>query len=383
MSENIHHISYHGKEITLIATAHVSKESAELVKATIDELQPDSVCIELDQQRYQSLKNKTGWEATDISKVIKEGKFLYLIVNTVLSSYQRKIAEQLNTQPGQEMIEAIEAAQRINANLVLADRDIQLTFKRLWRMLTMKEKFRLLSAFLADDNADSIDEQDIDALLKSASIEDSISSLDASLPIVSQVILHERNLYLAEKIKNAPGTKVVAVIGAAHLPGVMAAIPQTIDISSLSQLPEKSRLSGWWKWLLPLAIVLLLLPAFIDGFQQGFTQLGIWALYNSSFAAFFTLLAGAHPLSILTAFVTAPFSALHPLVACGWFVALVEVKFKKPTVKDAQTILDDINSVKGWFKNRLLRILLCLLMANLGSLLGTLASSFQLFHNVF
>ena len=120
--EHITRVQYQDKELILIATAHVSKASAELVKEVIDREQPDSICVELDEDRYNNIKNPKGWSDTDLTKVIKDGKVGFMLANLVLGSYQKKLAKQLDTNVGQEMIQGIRSAEETGAELVLADR---------------------------------------------------------------------------------------------------------------------------------------------------------------------------------------------------------------------------------------------------------------------
>lgn len=382
MQHNIHTVTYNEKTITIVATAHVSKESAQLVKDTIELIEPDSICIELDSDRYASITSKKKWEDTNIRNVIKEKKVLYLIINVILSSYQKKMAKQTDSPVGQEMIVGIEESKRLNAHLTLADRNIQLTFKRIWALLTFKEKLKLFWMLLFSKKESEIDETAIAELLTDTSIENSISSLKTEFPTVGQVLLDERDQYLAYKIKNSPGNKIVAILGAAHVPGVKKEIFKDQNINELTYIPVKKR-SKYYKWIIPGLIILLFVYALYSNIDKGLVQIGTWMIYNSSFAALFTALSLAHPVSILIAFISAPFSAIHPLVACGWFVALYEAKVKKPTVKDAQSITEDISSVKGFFSNRITRILFSMLMANLGSIVGTLISSLDLVKNLF
>lgn len=372
--QNITRLAYHDKEIILIATAHVSKESAELVKTVIEAEQPDSVCIELDEARYQNMQNPQAWENTDLVKIIKTKKVGFLAANLFLGSYQKQIAKKLNVQVGGEMKQGIESAEEIGANLVLADRDIQATFLRIWRSLSFWEKSKLLTGLLFsfdDDDIDDISDQDLQEMLKEDMLGSVLSDMRDQFPKIGQILVSERDQYLAAKIKDAPGQKVVAVLGGAHVPGVKEEIYKTQDIESISIVPPKSRWSGLAGWIIPAALILLLVYAFAGGVQAGLQQLSVWVLWTSVLAAVFTALSLAHPLSILTSFVAAPFTTLHPLLACGWFTGLVEAVIKKPTVADVQNVSQDIFSIKGFYRNRLLRTLLVIFMANLGASLGT------------
>ncbi|MCX7771828.1 MAG: TraB/GumN family protein [Clostridia bacterium] len=385
MSENnVTRLIYQGKEIILIATAHVSKESAELVKQIIAEERPDSVCVELDEQRYQNIQNPKAWENTDIVKVIKSKKVGFLIASLFLSSYQKKIAKELNTVVGGEMIQGIESAKEIGASLVLADRNIQTTFIRIWRKLSFREKTKLFFSLIFSFGEDAkVSDQDLKDLLQEDILESVLAGIRKQFPKVGEILISERDKYLASKIKDAPGGKVVAVLGGAHVPGVKREIYQTQDIENISIVPPPSRFSKIAGWIIPAAIMGLFIYGFILNFQTGLQQLSSWVLWTGALAALFTAISLGHPLSILASFVVAPITTLHPLLACGWFTGLVEATVKKPTVQDVYNIQTDIFSLKGFFKNRFLKTLLIIFMANIGGSIGTLIAGMDIVKNLF
>jgi pheromone shutdown-related protein TraB len=384
MENNVTRLDYEGKNIILIATAHVSEQSAELVKKVIGEEKPDSVCIELDEGRYQSIINPKAWESTDIVQVIKGKKVGFMMANLFLSSYQKKIARQLNVSVGQEMLQGIESAKETGAELVLADRKIQITFQRIWRKLGLWGKLKLIFGLLfsfADDS--KVSDEDINELLKKDILESAISEIRNEFPVVGDVLISERDQYLAYNIREAPGKKVVAVLGGAHVPGVKEEIFKAQDISKLTEVSKGSPVFKIIAWAIPVAIVGLFVYGFVTNIQTGLEQLSVWFLWNSLFAGLFTLLAFGHPLSILTSVVAAPFTSLNPLVACGWFTGIVEATIRKPTVKDVNNIPEDIFSLKGFFKNRFLRVFLIIVMANLGSSLGTFIAGADIIQRLF
>ncbi len=381
---NITKLNYQGKEIILIATAHVSKESVELVRRVIEEEKPDSVCIELDEGRYRNIQDPKAWENTDIVKVIKSNRVGFLLVNLALSSYQKKLAKQLGTAVGGEMIQGIESAKEVGATLVLADRDIQTTFLRIWRKLSLWEKGKLLASLLFSSDEDKeISEKDLQELMQSDMLETVLAGIRKQFPKIAEILINERDQYLASKIKTAPGLKVVAVLGGAHVPGVKEEIANEQDIASISVVPPKSRFSKIAGWIIPACILALIAYAFAVNFQTGLQQLSAWVLWTGILAAIFTALALGHPLSILTAFVAAPLTTIHPLLACGWFTGLVEAALKKPTVQDVHNIPSDIFSFKGFFKNRFLKILLVVIMTNIGASIGTFVAGTDMIRNLF
>lgn len=383
MAENIINLKYKEKNIILIPTAHVSVESVKLVKDTIDEFNPDSICVELDEGRYNNIINSKAWKNTNIIDIIKQKKVTLLIANLILSAYQANIAKKLKTKPGAEMMQGINSANELNKNLVLADRDIQITFKRIWRKMKFLEKYKLIFSFVfSKDEEENISEEDLEELIKRENLENVIIDMGKEYPQIAKVLLHERDKYLAYKIKNAPGEKIIAILGAAHSLGVEKEIYNNYDIDELNKIPEKSRFSKILPWLIPVAIISLIIYGFTKNINTGFDQIKSWFLYNSVLAGLFTAIVLGHPLSILTAFIAAPFTSLNPFLACGWFAGLVEATIRKPTVEDVNNIPRDIFRVKGILTNRFLKALLIVIAANLGSSIGTIIAGTSIIKNI-
>lgn len=381
---NVTKLAYQDKEIIIIATAHVSAQSVELVQKVIEEEKPDSVCIELDDGRYQNIQNPQKWENTDIVKVIKSNKVGFLLVNLALSSYQKRIAKQLSVNVGGEMIQAIESAKNTGASIVLADRDIQTTFLRIWRKLNLWEKAKLIISLIFSFEGDNkISEQDLNELMKSDILETVMVGIKKQYPKIGEILISERDMFLAAKIKEASGPKVVAVLGAAHVPGVKEEIYKEQDLQEIGTVPSKGRFSKVAGWIIPIILVGLFTYAFAINIQTGIQQLSVWVLWTGVLAALFTTLSLGHPLSILTSFVAAPLTTIHPLLACGWFTGLVEAAIKKPTVQDVHNIQSDIFSFKGFFKNRFLKIILVVMMANIGASIGTIVAGTNIIKNIF
>jgi pheromone shutdown-related protein TraB len=384
MEDNIVKLKYQDKEIILIATAHVSKQSAELVRKVIDEEKPDSICIELDEGRYQNLQNPKAWENTDILKVIKSKKVGFLVANLVLGSFQKKIARQLGTVVGQEMIQGIKSSQETGAKLVLADREIKTTFLRIWRKLGLWEKCKLFFSLLFSfDEEIEISSEDVNDLLKDETLESLISDMRKKFPVIGEILISERDQYLAYKIKAAPGKKVVAILGGAHVPGVKEEIYKSQDISKITDVPRGSPVFKIIGWIIPTIIAGLFIYGFAINVQTGLQQLSVWVLWNSALAGLFTALALGHPLSILTALVTAPFTSMNPFLACGWLAGIVEASIRKPTVQDINNLQQDILSFKGFFRNRFLKAIIVVVMANIGSTIGTFVAGTNIIRNLF
>ncbi|MGP4071196.1 TraB/GumN family protein [Piscibacillus sp. B03] len=370
--ENITRLELDGKEVILIGTAHVSKQSAEQVKEVIDAEQPDSVCVELDQQRYQSIKEGNKWKNMDIFKVIKEKKATMLLMNMMISSFQSRMAKQFGINPGQEMIQGIDSAVEHDAELVLADRNIQITFSRIWRNLGFMGKVKLLMSIVYGIfSDDDISEEDLERMKSQDMLDTVLQEFSESFPQLKTPLIDERDQYLAQKIRSAKGDKVVAVLGAAHVPGVKKEIYREHDLKKLTKVPPKSKKPKVIAWAIPLIILSIIAYTFINNPSAGTYQAISWILWNGSLSAIGVAVAMGHPLAILTAFLVAPISSLNPLLAAGWFAGFVQAFVRKPNVSDFEKLSEDVHTVKGFWNNKVTRILLIVVMANIGSSLGT------------
>lgn len=371
--ENITRIHLDNKEYILIGTAHVSKQSAEQVKDVIERENPDSVCVELDEQRYQSITNENKWKEMDIFKIIKEKKATLLLMNLAISSFQRRMAKQFGINPGQEMIQGIQSAEESGAELVLADRNIQITFNRIWRNLGWKGKAMLLTQVVASIfSRESISEEELEKMKSQDMIDSMLEDFTEHFPRLKEPLIDERDQYLAQKIKDASGDKIVAVLGAAHVPGITMEIHKDHNLQRLTKIPPKSKAPKIIGWSIPIIILGIILYTFLSNPSAGLQQTLSWILWNGSFSAIGTLLAFGHPLAILTAFFAAPLTSLNPLLAAGWFAGFVQAYFKRPNVKDFETLAEDVFSVKGFWHNKVTRVLLVVVLANIGSSIGTL-----------
>lgn len=374
MSEgNITRLNIDDKEIILIGTAHVSKKSAEQVKEIIEAEKPDTVCIELDQQRYKSVTEGQKWKDMDIISVIKQKKATLLLVNLMMSSFQKRMAKQFGINPGQEMIQAINSAKDVDAEIVLADRDIQITFQRVWRGIGIWGKMKLMTELVYSMFTDEeISEEELEKLKTEDILTSMLNELKDSFPKLKNALIDERDKYLSHKIKNAPGEKIVAVLGAGHVPGIKEEIKKEQNIKKLSTIPPKSKANKSIKWIIPAIIIAIILFTFYNNKGMALDQMIGWILWNGSLSALGAVIALAHPLSIATAFIVAPISSLNPLLAAGWFVGLVETFMRKPKVQDFENLSEDINSVKGFWRNKITHILLVVVLANIGSVVGTM-----------
>ncbi|MGD2125254.1 MAG: TraB/GumN family protein [Desulfobacteraceae bacterium] len=371
--QNIHRLISEGKEIILIGTAHISKESTDLVRHLIEEERPETVCVELCQSRYESITQRKQWQNTDLLKVIKEKKAFLLLSNLMLASFQKRLGDKLGIKPGEEMIQAIQAAEAAGAGLHLADREIRITLSRTWRLMGLWTKIKLLAQFLTSlGEMDGIKQEDIEALKKRDVLETLLTEIGESLPELRRILIDERDQYLAHKIRTAPGKKIVAVIGAGHIPGVQSYWEKRVDIESLEQMPPRGKLSTVLKWGIPALIIGLIIAGFFTaGKVKAAHMIKWWFLANATLAGVGAGIALGHPLTILSAIVASPLTSLNPMIAAGWVAGLVEVIMGRPKVKDFERLPEDISSLKGFWRNKITRILMVVVFTNLGSSLGT------------
>lgn len=372
--ENVDRLNLDGRDIYLVGTAHVSKASTDLVEEVIRDIKPDSVVVELCESRYKSLKNPEIWKKTDIVSVIKEGRAYVLFAQLLLASYQKRIGAELNIKPGAEMMKAIETAEEEGAATVLGDREIKTTLKRMWSYLGFWSFLKLLvSAVASIFDSSKLKEEEIEKLKSADALDTLLSEFSSSLPDVRNALIDERDIYLSSKIKDAPGKKIVAVVGAGHVPGIKKWIFETVDISHLDEIPPPSISRRIAAWFFPVLIVALLIGGFFySGTSTSLEMIESWIWITGLFASFGALLSLAHPLTIFTAFITAPFATIHPLIATGWFAGLVEAIIRKPRVSDFETISEDIGSFRGIYRNRVSRVLLVIVTTNIFAALGTL-----------
>jgi len=371
-----HRLQVDDKEIILIGTAHVSKESAELVREVIETEKPDTVCVELCPSRYQSIRQKANWQEMNIIRVIKEKKAFLLLSNLLLASFQKRIAAKLDIKPGAEMITAIETAEAHGAHVHLADRDIRVTLSRTWRVMGLWDKLKILFQLaLSLGEVDEISEQDVEAMKQEDMLQLLLADVGKSLPVLKDILIDERDRYLAQKIKTAPGQKIVAVVGAGHVPGIKQHWSEDIDLAALEKIPPTRLLGTFFKWGLPLAILALVTAGFFfGGAAAGKDMITWWILANGIMAGLGAIIAWAHPLTVLSSVMAAPLTSLNPMIAAGWVSGLVEAFSRKPKVKDLESLPDDILSIKGFWKNKVTRILLVVVFTNLGSSIGTLVA---------
>jgi pheromone shutdown-related protein TraB len=372
-TDPIHRLTCDDKEILLVGTAHVSKQSVELVQSVIEQEKPDTVCVELCAGRFQTLRQNENWQQMDIVRVIKEKKAFLLFSNLILASFQKRLAAKLDIRPGQEMIQAIESAERIGAGIHLADRDVRITLARTWRRMGWWTRIKLIfQLLLSFGQAEEIDAEEVERLKQQDVLESVLAEVGRSMPEVRHTLIDERDQYLAAKIRSAPGRKIVAVVGAGHVPGIIANWNELIALDRLDVVPPKGRWGVVVPWLIPVIFVSLLIFGFYKGGKDVGTDMVLWWIgANGLLAGLGALAALAHPLTILSSVVAAPLTSLNPMIAAGWVSGLVEALSRKPQVRDFEHLQEDIQTMRGFWHNKVTRILLVVVFTNLGSVIGT------------
>jgi pheromone shutdown-related protein TraB len=370
-------LSYQGKTLHLLGTAHVSKKSVEEVESLIEAVKPDTVCVELCASRLAALSDVDRWKKLDIFEVFKEGKSLFLLANLAVGAYQRRLGQELGVMPGQELLTGVEAAKRSGAGLVLADREVNITLKRTWGRLSLWKKSQLLSAIIGSlferspRHGEEVTAQTIEALKDKANLSNMMEDFAKALPEVKAPLIDERDLYLISNVREAPGETVVAVVGAGHVAGMTRHLETPVDRAALDELPRPSWWSGLLKWLIPAILV----GTFILGLYNTdggalSDMLLAWILPTALFSGVATLLVGGRWQSILTALLCSPITTIHPLVASGMIVGPVEAWARRPSVQDLENIHRDVQSIRGFFRNRFTRTLIVTVAATLGSAIG-------------
>jgi pheromone shutdown-related protein TraB len=377
LPERVSHVQADGKDVYLVGTAHLSQESVQDVRTTIEQVHPQTICVELCKSRYQAITQAGAWSKMDIFKVIRQKKAAFLLAQLIMTSFYRRLGQKLGIQPGAEMIEGIHMAEQIHAELVLADRDIEITLKRVWGYLGFWSKLKLamqitLGIFVTDE----IDADTIEVLKQKDQLESVMAEFAGKFPEIKKRLIDERDTYLAQKIRGAAGPTVVAVVGAGHVSGIKEQIQQEHDLQELTTLPPKSIWPKLIGWGVPLLIVALLVYGFTKGTAHGFENVYIWILVTGGLSAIGAALALAHPLAIASAFLAAPITTLHPLLAAGWVAGLVQAFIKRPKVSDLESLPDAIATIKGFWTNPVTRILLVVALANLGGAIGTYVAGF-------
>ena len=385
--EDVTLINLGDKTILLVGTAHISQQSTDLVTRVIEQERPDAVCVELDEKRYTALSRQNNWENLDLKQVVRNKQLATLMVNLILAAYQKKLGGQLGIKPGAELLAAARTAEQMGVPIALCDRDVRVTLRRAWHATSFLKKGYLLATLLTSlFDKTELDEKKLAEMRRKDVLSELINELGTALPHTKEVLIDERDIFMAEKIKSTPGQRLVAVVGAGHVEGIKRVISQDNSrlIETISLVPPVGRLWKILRWLVPGLIVLSLI---LIGVRQGaaeFTANAVyWIMAHGIPSAVGALIALAHPATIVSAFAASPVTSLSPLIGAGYVCAFIQVMTCPPVVKEFEVVSKDIATFKGWWHNKLLRIFLVFLLTTAGSSLGTWIGGYRVFNSLF
>ena len=376
-----------GREFILVGTAHVSRESTALVRAVIERERPDTVCVELDRQRYEALSQKRSWEALDLRQIIRKQQLAALLANLVLASYQKKLGGALGVQPGAELIEATRVADELGIRVELCDRDVRITLRRAWASTSLWKKAMLLATLLTSIfDRPEISEEELRKLREQDVLSELMRELGEAMPGLKRVLIDERDVFLTQKMKEAPGRRILAVIGAGHVAGIRRALvaPGSADLEEINRIPPMRPVLKWVGW----GVHGLILGALVViGLRRGVDVAGenllIWIVANGVPSTLGALIALAHPATVIAAFFVAPVTSLIPVIGAGYVLAFLQAYLAPPLVSEFESVTDDVTSPRRWWSNRLLRIMLVFVFTTLGSLIGTYVGGYAIVSNLF
>ena len=364
------------KEIILVGTAHISRESITLVEETIEKESPDIIGVELDHGRLQQLLSGKKWGETNIVEIVKTGKTYLFLLNILLANLQKQLGAQVGVQPGAEMLAAIKKASEKKVPIQLLDRDVRVTLKRAFNAMKFTEKAKLGWSILAGffGQGEKITVAKIEEMKQEDLLNKLMKELGKQMPSMKKVLVDERDEYICEMIRQSPGKKILAVVGAGHLEGIEEHLKEKkkVNLAALNTTPKKK---NYWKliaYALPLIFFVFIGYAiYAKGVEATLSLLVIWIIATGGLSAIGALIARAHPLSILTAFVAAPITTLHPALAAGWFAALAEARFNPPRVMDFES-LSNVGSIGGFYKNKVTHVLIVAALTNIGATIGVI-----------
>lgn len=388
VSSLLRSVEVNGTTVTLLGTAHVSRSSAEQVATELDSKAYQAVAVELCPSRYEALTEPDRLAELDLMQVLRSGKAAMVMANLAMAAYQQRLGEQLGIEPGAEMRTAVDQAEVHGIPVVLIDREIGTTLKRTSRSLSWWRRGVLFTGLIGSlVSRDEVSEEDIEHLKEGDVLETTFAEFAHDRNDLYQPLIAERDRYMAAKLRAAvmaePGRPILAVVGAGHLNGIERHLGDTgapADIiRDLDRVPAKAR----WPRTIPWVIVALVLSGFVIGFSRnpelGWQLIRDWVLINGGLSALGALLAAAHPLTVLTAFVAAPLTSLNPTIGAGMVTAAAELWLRRPRVGDFARLRQDTTRLRGWWQNRVSRTLLVFLFSTLGSALGTYVAGFLIF----
>jgi len=386
-SSDIHRIQVGEREFILVGTAHISQESVDLVREVIASERPDTVCIELDSQRFDALRHEKRWESLDLREIIRTRQLAQLIASLMLSSYQRRLGLQLGVTPGSELLEAAKAAEDQGIPIELCDRDVRITLRRAWAAVPWWRKAVLLATIGASAfDTPELSEEELRRIRQRDVLSELMRELGEAMPALKRVLIDERDSFLAERIRRVTGDRVVAVVGAGHVEGMLKALrdDREVDLETINQLPTASQGWKWLGWGIP-AVILgsITWIGITRGAEAAGSNALYWFLANAIPTGIGGLLALGHPATVVGAALAAPFTSLTPLIGAGYVAAFIQAWICPPVVRDFQSVGDDVSQWRRWWSSRLLRIFLVFALTTFGSVIGTWVGGIEVISNLF
>ncbi len=385
-------VHVNGAAITLVGTAHVSRKSVELVEEMVRNGEYDRIAIELCPPRFQNLVQKSMWKNLNIYQILRQGKGTLLLVNLALSAYQKRLADKIGVEPGQEMIKAIELSAEYNLPLEVIDRDITTTLQRMYNSVSFWQKLKLFSSLIASIFiGEEITEQQIEDLKEGDMLHSLVEEFGEVLPSVKKVLIDERDLFMVGKLiemtQSPNGPKnILAMVGAGHLIGMLPAFDDPPDQETLTELdvkPPPSKKGYYFGWGLGLFILSMFGVGYMRSPELGTELVLQWIVINGGLSALGAAIAFAHPVSIMAAFLAAPLTSLNPTIGAGMVVGIVESYIRKPKVADFEAMREDIAHFSKWWKNGVIRVFLIFFFANIGSMVGTFLAGSTIVYKIF
>jgi len=379
-------------EYVLLGTAHVSRVSADAVRAMLERESFDAVAVELCEPRYQSIRDPEAFRRLDLFQVIRQGKVGLVAANLALSAFQRRLAEQFGIEPGAEMKAAIDGADARSLPIWLVDREIGITLKRAYHSVGFLDRMSIVGGLGASVlTREDVSEDEIEKLKEGDLLGSMFNEFARESPQLYDALIGERDRYMVARLREQASAgsarRVLVVIGAGHLAGMQRELASQNDIprplvEKLSKVPPPAR---WPKWL-AIAVFVVIAGAigfaFTRGARAGADALLAWTLFTGGFAALGAIAALAHPLSVIVAFIAAPLKPFRPGVPASAFSAGLEAWLRKPRVADFDSLRDDVAHWSGWWKNRIARTLLNFMFVTLGTLIGEYVAGFHIIKNL-
>ncbi len=382
-------VEVEGRRVTVLGTAHVSRASAETVEAELATGKYDAVAVELCPSRYQTLRDPDRLARMNLLQVVRQGKAPMVMASLALSAYQQRLAEQFGIEPGMEMRVALESADAHELPIELVDRELGVTLKRIYRGVSLWRRWTLLVGLIGSVmSRQQVSEEEIERLKEGDLLETTFSQFADQAKDLFRPLIDERDQYMTAKLRDLLAQKdyqhLFVIVGAGHLAGMRRYLleqhaPPATVITSLDESPPPRR----WPRLIPWLIVGLIVLGFVIGFQRspemGWAMVRDWVLINGGLSALGALIAMAHPLTILTAFIAAPLTSLNPMIGAGVVTGASELMLRKPSVDDFAALRHDTTHLRGWWRNRVAHVLVVFFLSTMGSALGTYIAGYMIF----